>query len=257
MGHNAAPMTSAGGPSEANAHGRASPPEVPTVSLEIVEDTTATSRCDEGYLRVHRRELVAHRPGQPPTERFRYDVVERWNQDAVGVLPHFARDGVRWVVLRTAVRPPVALRKDPLLDGPIAFPQGAREGVLWEIVAGLVEADERSVEGFARCAARELAEELGVHMDAREMRPLGGAVFPSAGIVGECIYFYEAEIDPAARHAPEGDGSPLERDAAIEEFALAEALSWCDAGLLPDAKTELSLRRLAARLAREDRGGAR
>lgn len=238
-------------PSLAHASGAASaggPPDVPEVSLEIVEDTTATSRCDEGYLRVHRRKLVAHRPGAPASARFPYDVVERWNQDAVAVLPHFARGGARWVVLRTAVRPPVALRKDPLLTGPIPFPHGAREGVLWEIVAGLVEADERSIEGFARCAARELAEELGVHLPAEAMRPLGGAVFPSAGIVGECIYFYEAEIDPATRGAPEGDGSPLEHAAAIEEVLLHDALAWCDAGQLPDAKTELALRRLDARL---------
>lgn len=227
---------------------RPSPPAVPEVKLEIVEDTTATSRCDEGYLRVHRRKLVAHRPGEAPSKRFAYDVVERWNQDAVAVLPHFVRDGVRWVVLRTAVRPPVALRKDPLLEGPIPFPQGAREGVLWELVAGLIEADERDAPGFARCAARELAEELGVHMDASEMKPLGGAVFPSAGVIGECIYFYGAEIDPTSRKDPEGDGSPLEHAAAIAEFTLAEALAWCDAGQLPDAKTELALRRLDALL---------
>jgi ADP-ribose pyrophosphatase len=230
---------------------RTSPPPVPEVALDVVEDRTATSRCDEGYLRVHRRKLVARRPGAERSEPFPYDVVERWNQDAVAVLPHYAKAGARIVVLRTAVRPPIALRSDPLLDGPIALPPGARAGVLWEIVAGLVEKDERDVEGFARCAARELAEELGVHMPASAMRPLGGAVFPSAGIVGECIYFYEAEIDPSTRKAPEGDGSPLERDAAFCEVSLEEALAWCDAGAIPDAKTELALRRLDARLRAE------
>jgi ADP-ribose pyrophosphatase len=73
-------------------------------------------------------------------------------------------------------------------------------------------------------------------------------MFPSAGVIGECIYFYAAEIDPASRTEPEGDGSPLEHAAAIAEFTLAEALAWCDAGQLPDAKTELALRRLDARI---------
>lgn len=224
------------------------PPAVPEVSLEVVEDYTSRSRPDEGYLRVLRRRLVAHRPGGVTSEPFAYDVVERWNQDAVAVLAHFERDGARFVVLRSAVRPPIALRSAPMLDGPIPLPDRARTGVLWEIVAGLVEPDERSVEGFARCAARELAEELGVHLRPSDMRPLGGATFPSAGSIGECIYLYEVEIDPAARKEPEGDGSPLERAAAIEEVTLADALAWCDAGALPDCKTELALRRLDAKL---------
>jgi hypothetical protein len=40
----------------------------------------------------------------------------------------------------------------------------------------------------------------------------------------------------------------LEKGAALALVALDRALDWCDRGLLPDAKTELSLRRLDARL---------
>ncbi|GAC1539832.1 MAG: hypothetical protein NVS3B10_04540 [Polyangiales bacterium] len=223
------------------------PPDAPGVRLSIVGDRTAGSRCDEGYLRVRRYELAARREGAATSEPFRYDVLERWNMDAVAIVPHFLRDGVRHVLLRSSVRPPVALRPDPIIDTPTALSVDARAGELWEIPAGLVEADERSAEGLVAGAIRETAEEIGLTVEPAAMRPLGGPIFPSAGIVGELIYFFACAGDRATRREPGGDGSPLERDAKILEVPLARALSWCAEGLLPDAKTELGLLRLERR----------
>src|SRR5439155_10287727 len=74
-------------------------PAAPEVTLEIVGDRTASSKCDEGYLRVRRLDLRARwRESKEPSEPFAYDVVERWNADAVAVLPHFEKDGVRRIV---------------------------------------------------------------------------------------------------------------------------------------------------------------
>jgi len=185
-------------------------PDVPDLALEIVGDRTATSKCDEGYLRVRRLDLRARWTNQSePSEPFKYAVVERWNPDAVAVLPPFEQDGVRHVVMRTCVRPPVAMRKEKYVEGATPLPHAATKGVLWEIVAGLVEKDERTAEGLVRCAVRETEEEIGVAVDPATVRPLGGPIFPTAGVVGELIYFFECEVDLAKRRDPGGDGSPL------------------------------------------------
>jgi len=228
------------------------PPAPPEIRLRVVDDYTAQSKCDEGYLRVRRRRFVAGYEGEPKeSEEFRYDVIERWNPDAVAIVQHFDRGGVRFVILRSAIRVPVATRPEPLIALE-RFPGGAGKGLLWEIVAGLVEEKERTPEGLVACAVRETEEEVGLKIDASTVHALGGPSFPSAGITGECIYYFECEVDPNARAHAEGDG-PLERGATIVEVPLREALEWCDAGLLPDAKTELALRRLDVTLRRNGR----
>jgi ADP-ribose pyrophosphatase len=222
------------------------PPPLPAIRLEVTRDYTAQTRPDEGYLRVRRREMHALHAGVAG-ETFRYDVVERWNQDAIAILLHFVRDGERRVLLRSAVRPPLSLRGDLLAHPEHPFPDGVERGELWEIPAGLVEKDERTPEGLVGCAVRETEEEVGLRIAPESVRTLGGPFFPSAGVVGECIYVFEAEVDGDAPRDAEGDG-PLERGARVIDVPLAQALSWCDRGLLPDGKTELALRRLSARL---------
>lgn len=222
---------------------RVPPPPLPGIELTITEDYTAQSKCDEGYLRIKRKKLVATYPDGAKSDEFKYDVVERWNQDAIAILLHFMRDGERHVILRSAVRPPLALRNDLL---PAARVAGVDRGELWEIVAGLVEKDERTPEGLILCAVRETEEEVALKIRKEDVRPLGGVFFPSAGIVGECIFLFEAEVDATNRPEPVGDGA-LEKNAKVIEVPLSRALEWCDQGLLPDSKTELAIRRFAAR----------
>lgn len=220
------------------------PPALPAIELTITDDYTAQSKCDEGYLRIKRRKMRARYRDGSESEEFKYDVVERWNQDAVAILLHFVRDGERHLILRSAVRPPLALRDDLLAD--VAAIEGTERGELWEIPAGLVEKDERTKEGLVMCAVRETEEEVALKIKSTDVRPLGGPFFPSAGIVGECIYLFEAEVDSGTRPEPVGDGA-LEKNAKVIEVSLARALEWCDRGLLPDAKTELAIRRFAAK----------
>ena len=138
---------------------------------------------------------------------------------------------MRHVYLRTALRPPCALR-------PVA---PAHDGSLWELPAGLVEPGEDP----AAAAAREVEEELGFAVDAAAMRPLGHWTFPAPGIIGERHVFFHVEVDPRARTTPGEDGSALERGAAIIAIPLSDAIEHCRLGEIPDGKTELGLRRLA------------
>ncbi|MGZ3450604.1 MAG: NUDIX hydrolase, partial [Polyangiales bacterium] len=222
---------------------------LPAIRLEVTEDYPARSKCDEGYLRLKRRFIKAHYPEGGASEPFKYDAVERWNQDAVSVLLHFVRDGVRHVILRSAVRPPLALRPQPLVEAGIPYPPGARQGELWEVPAGLIEKDETGREGLINCVVRETKEEVGIDLDRARVKELGGVLFPSSGIIGEAVFLFEAEIDPPTALEPEGDG-PLEKGAKLALIPFDRALDWCDRGLLPDGKTELSLRRLDSRLRR-------
>ncbi len=216
------------------------PPRLPGIGLEVVEDHTATSRPDEGYLRVKRRSFVARYPGEAaPSAPFRYDVVERWNQDAVAVVLHFLRDGLRHVILRSALRLPLALR-DPTPDRARGRPaRGRRPGRAVGDPGRARRAAEKTAEGLVACVVRETEEEVGLVIAPETVHPLGGVLFPTAGMIGECIYLFEAEIDRRRRPAtPYGDG-PLEKGARILEVSLEDALDWCDRGLLPDVKTEI------------------
>jgi len=203
-------------------------PELPKVALEVAAD-----RSDEreGFLTLKRYELSVA-SGADKSTSFRYDMITRRALDAAIMVAHHVDDKRRvCVYLRSAVRPPVALR-------PIA-PQ--LPGVLWELPAGLIEPGEAPEVG----AARELEEELGFSVSPDELKPLGPKAFPAPGFVGELHFYFHVRVDPAARKEPRGDGSPLEADARIVSLPLEEALAACRAGEVPDAKTELALRRLA------------
>ncbi len=216
-------------------------PALPAHSLILVEERPAG---EPGFLRIRRVTLRARFEAGGESAPFVYDVIDRDRLDAVVIAAHF-RDasGRRHVFLRSALRPPVALR--PLSVRP--FPEPPWLGALWELPAGLVEVDEQSPEGLLACAARELREELGVEVPASALRPLGPSSFPAPGMVGERHYYFEVEVDPRVRVTPTEDGSALERDAVIFSLPLEEALARCRTGEIEDAKTELGLRRLAER----------
>lgn len=194
------------------------------------------------FLRVEHHVLRAEFPDGTLSEPFHYDIVWREKLDAVVIAAHY-RDphGTRHVFLRSALRPPVALRPDDAEP----LPGHADRGSLWELPAGLVEPEERSEQGLRKSAARELHEELGIEIDPERLLPLGPSTFPAPGIIGERHFFFHALVDPDKRVRPPEDGSVLERDAAIVALPLKEALALVRAGRIEDEKTELGLRRLA------------
>jgi len=216
-------------------------PPLPAIKLSIDRDRSEHAP-PRAYLTVRRLELKAQFPDGSVSEPFFYDIVERKALDAVVVAPHFRDEaGTRKVLLRSALRPPVAFR--PREVWPI--PERETLGGLWELPAGLVEPSERSEEGLRACAVRELYEETGAEVSPEAMLPLGPSMFPCPGVIGERHFYFHAEIDPSALLPPVEDGTVLERQAALVAVTLEDALALIRAGEIEDAKTEIALRRLA------------
>ncbi|MFW5740749.1 MAG: NUDIX hydrolase [Myxococcota bacterium] len=216
-------------------------PAPPKTQVRVVEDYTARSRCDEGFIRLRRRMLRTQAPDGTCSEPFPYDEVVRRALDAVVIAAHFEDEqGVERVYLRTALRPPVALRSRD--QSPI--PEPVDLGHLWELPAGLVEANERSEDGLRRCAARELAEEIGFHLPPEAMLPLGPPTFPAPAIIGERHFYFHCVVAPHQRGRPAGDGSALELQATVTAVSVDDALQLTRLGEIEDSKTEIGLRRL-------------
>jgi len=210
--------------------------ELPAIGVEVVEDRSAESRCDVGFLRLRRLSLRNRYPDGTRSDTYVYDLVERTALDAVAIVL-VARGGEEPAIcLRSALRPPVALRADD-----------DASGVQWEVPAGLIEADEPGPEGVLSCAAREALEEVGAKLSPGDFATLGPAVLLSPGVMAERLSFVVADVDPAACVTPTEDGSPVEERAKVRFVPLSEALAACASGAIADIKTELAVRRLADR----------
>ena len=215
-------------------------PALPTHTVVVVDELE--TRDPPGFLRLRRCQIKVRFDGGRESSALEYDSIDRARLDAVVMAAHY-RDasGARWVYLRSSLRPPVALRSRD--DSPM--PELATLGALWELPAGLVEADERSPQGLRDAAARELLEEVGEKVDPADLQPLGPSSFPAPALIGERHFVFHVEIDPRAVGLPTEDGSPLEEGAIVVAVPLATAIDLCRSGVIEDEKTELALRRLA------------
>ncbi|MCO5165546.1 MAG: NUDIX hydrolase [Planctomycetes bacterium] len=220
--------------------------EVLVARVEVVEDRTARSRCDEGFLRLRRlvlRNTFTDGAVSPP---YPCDVVSRRRVDAVAVVL-WHRDPATGRVLvhyREGTRPPVWLRRQKTAELP--FPDRFAYDRLGEIVAGVLEEEDTGVEGLRRRGALEAKEEAGYDVDPAAVQPLGqDGFFPSPGVTDEKVYLLAAEVDPATRGRAEGDGSVQELGTRMVTRDLRDAIRACRAGEVADAKTELGLLRLA------------
>jgi ADP-ribose diphosphatase len=205
-------------------------PPPPAIAVAVAREAAAPS-AKGGFVDLRRLELVVTFPGGEKSAPFAYDIATRVALDAVVMVAHFTRQGVRHVFLRSAVRPALALRPLP----------PALSGCIWELPAGLVDPGETPREA----AARELEEELGFSVAPEALYELGNVTVPAPGLIGELHIFFHVEVDPTRRAPPTEDGSALERGAAICTLPLKAALEHCRSGAILDAKTELALRRLS------------
>lgn len=201
------------------------------------------------------RQLSLRWGGEQIGAPFSYDAIDRRSFDAVVVVPHFRApyadregraDGVEldWVVLRSAVRPPVLFRDTERFKG---LPGGAG-AILWEVPAGLVEPTEENEAGLSRAAARELFEEVGFLLEPEKIEGLGPPTYPCPGVIGERQYFFHARVELAARQEPPLDGSALEAVGELVAVPLRAALAACAEQGAIDMKTEIALRRLLEKL---------
>ncbi len=175
------------------------------------------------------------------------DAIARpYGQDAV-VVAVFARDPLR-VLVREGLRPTVALGRDatraPLPEAPPTL-------LLAELVAGIIENDDRGEAGLRTRAAHEVAEEAGFVVAPAAIQILGAGMLPSPGCMVEKFYFTAVEVDPATQQPLAGDGSPMEEGARTRWLPLDAAIAACTRGEISDLKTELALRRLRDAIAHQ------
>lgn len=201
---------------------------------------------ESGWLTIERQRLQNHYTDGTSSAPFEADSAHRRGVDAVAVLPWRRVDGAVQVCLLQVLRPGVALRAR--LDPPVPD-DGPDRPMLWEAPAGIPEADERGEEGLRRCGAREVLEETGIPVPVDAVTRLGAGTYPSGGILAEMLHLYAAEVPAEVAVKPaEGDGTPFEEPGDWRWWDLGEALAACEAGVIADSKTEISLGRLARRL---------
>lgn len=209
------------------------------VAVEIVSDRTSETRSDQGFLKVRRYTLRTIYEDGTKSADYKYDVVDRTALDAVVmVLFSPTNDPANpEVCIRTALRPPVALRG--LRKLPVAEEATA---LVWELPAGLIEADEAHSDPVRATAARECEEETGYGPSVEAFSVLGPGVFLSPGLCAEKIHFVVAQVD---RHAPRNVTATetVELASSIQWIALSKAQQWMHDGTLQDAKTEVALSR--------------
>ena len=219
--------------------------EILVANVEIVEDKTSSSRCDEGFLLLRRYVLKNTFTDGSVSRPYNCDVLSRRMIDAVAVvLWHRDEAGTIHVHYRESTRPPVWLRR--LKQDELPYKDPAPFDRIGEIVAGVLEEGDDGPEGVRRRGAIEAKEEAGYDVDVADVSFLGTeGIFPSPGVTDEKIYLCAAQIDPAKRGAAEGDGSVHEEGTRMMTLTLRDAIRACRTGAIPDAKTELGILRLA------------
>lgn len=217
--------------------------------IEIVEDRTATSRCDEGFLRLKRYRARNLRADGSYSPEYPIDVIDRPTLDAVALCIWSRGPGGVEVLTRSGLRPAAAFRR-----GKKTVVPEPRYLLLEELIAGVLEPGEIGLDALRRRGTEELREEAGLEIPPELLRPLGGALFMLPGIASEKIHLLEGEVargatPPRSLAPPEGDGSPMEEGAELRWRPLDAAVAACERGEIEDAKTEVAFRRLTARLA--------
>lgn len=218
--------------------------ELPPVSLVELMLHGQQQHAPSGYLSLARHALSIQVPPQKGDDGavFLYDEVKRGSLDAAVIAPYFEFESQFWVVLRSAVRPPIELREQAFRSS--EEPRDGRRG-LWELPAGLVDVTLMTMEEPQAAAQRELYEETGFELAVSDLKSLGVPGYPCPGVIAEKQYFYRADLTGQTRAPMPLDGSPLESVGKVIGVPLKTALLALESGLLQDLKTEVGLTRLA------------
>ncbi len=218
-------------------------PHAAVTDIEIVEDFSATARCDEGFLQIRRLRARNHRADGTVSPIYRIDVVDRPRLDAVAVLVYRSRrDGELEFFTRENLRPAAHFRRDKVPT----IPDGRSHLVCEEIVAGLLEATDLGQAGVRSRAANEVAEEAGFRVAVDRVELLGAPFFVAPGIISEKIFLCAVDVTGVTQNMPEGDGTPLEEGGRMRWRTATDLRNACLVGDIQDAKTELALNRFLA-----------
>lgn len=215
--------------------------------IEIVDDRTAGSTCAEGFLRLARLTVRNRYADGSASAPYHCDIVSRRCTDAVALCLYEISGGAKRsvkVLLKEAPRAPIYLRKLKPLVVEDAHPYLT----IIELVAGLIELEDKGPDAIAARAVEEAREEAGVTVAAGDVAQLGGPTFASPGVSDEKIFFTVVECAKLKAGIPEGDGGVMEEATRPLILDLREAIAMCRDGRIPDMKTETGLLRLADRI---------
>jgi ADP-ribose pyrophosphatase len=210
--------------------------------IEVVEDFSASARCDEGFLQLRRLRCRNRRADGTASPVYRVDVVDRPRLDAVAVVLYRRGPKGLEVLTRENLRPAAYFRRER--EQPV--PDGQSHLRVEEIVAGVLEQSDRGAEGLRARAALEVKEEAGIDVAAAEVELLGGPIFLAPGILSEKVFLCAVDATGRAQAVPPGDGSPLEEGPVVRWRLAEELLAACRRGEVQDAKTEVGIGRLLA-----------
>lgn len=214
------------------------------MQLEILSDEMIGEQG--GFLALRRLRLRNVRSDGSRSAPYLCDYLTRAKGiDAVVVAVYARVAGQVQVLLRDGLRVPLHLGRSP--DEP-PVPDARPYLLFREVVAGIIEREDRGELGIRQRAALEVAEEAGFTVEPTAVELLGAGTFPSPGAMPEKFWFTCVEVDPRHAGTPMGDGSPMEEGARLEWLELDAAIAACVAGTIEDAKTEIVLRRLRDRL---------
>jgi ADP-ribose pyrophosphatase len=221
---------------------RVLPPEEEVVELEVLEDVSSQARLDEGFLHLRRLRCRNRRADGSFSRPYAVDVVDRPVPDAVAVLV-FRRgpQGVE-VLTRRTLRPAAYFRAGL----PLPVPDTERYLTVEELVAGVLEKEDKGEAGLQARAAAEVREEAGYAVGPEEVSLLGPSFFMLPGIISEKIHPTAVDVTGKQALPPTGDGSPLEEGATLRWWPILALLAACQDGRVPDAKTELCVLRFLA-----------
>ncbi|PTL77411.1 NUDIX hydrolase [Vitiosangium sp. GDMCC 1.1324] len=210
--------------------------------IEVIEDFSSTAKCDEGFLRVRRLRCQNRRADGTASKVYRVDVVDRPRLDAVAVLVFRRGASGLEVLTRMNLRPAAYFRRGKEMT----VPDGATYLRVEEIVAGLLEPEDKGEAGLRHRAAEEVLEEAGFDVKPEEIQLLGAGFFLAPGILSEKVFPAAVDVTGKEQGVPHGDGSPLEEGTYLQWRPIRELLAMCRSGAVPDAKTEIALLRLLA-----------
>lgn len=216
----------------------------PVSEIEVVEDLSASARCDEGFLRIRRLRCRNIHGDGTASKVYRVDVVDRPTLDAVAVAVFRRQSTGIEVMTRRTLRPAAYFRRDrkPPLADEMSYLR------VEEIVAGVLEPEDNGQAGILARAAAEVREEAGFAVAPDEVMVLGAGFFAAPGIISEKIYPTAVDVTGKSQAEPEGDGSPLEEGFELAWTPIDRLIAACESGQVPDAKTEIAVLRLQRRL---------